>query len=157
MPVLNGLGQLPEQVANLNNAVNKVNPNAVSALNGYTSIRNALEEQLIPGATQLNGGLNEAVEGSNQLTAATQSLNERTPELVKGINQLAQGGSSLNNGLSKLTGDLVSWLMEYHNCKQVHPPLGMVLRSTHLVLAKLAKGQANWLMGPINWMPTQRP
>ncbi|MEY8755295.1 YhgE/Pip family protein [Peribacillus frigoritolerans] len=103
MPVLNGLGQLPEQVANINNAVNKVNPNAVSALNGYTSIRNALEEQLIPGATQLNGGLNEAVEGSNQLTAATQSLNERTPELVKGINQLAQGGSSLNNGLSKLT------------------------------------------------------
>ncbi|CAH0232832.1 ESX secretion system protein YueB [Peribacillus sp. Bi96] len=103
MPVLNGLGQLPEQVTNLNNAVNKVNPNTVSALNGYAALRSALEDQLIPGATQLNTGLNEAVIGSNQLTTATQSLNERTPELVNGINQLAQGGSSLNNGLSKLT------------------------------------------------------
>ena len=111
MPVMNGLGQLPEQVAALNSAVNKVNPNAVSALNGYTAIKDSLENQFIPGASQLNTGLSEAVNGSNQLTEATDSLNERTPELVNGINQLAQGGSSLNNGLSKLTegsGQLVN-------------------------------------------------
>lgn len=103
MPVMNGLGQLPEKVATLNDAVNKVNPNAASALNGYTALRNALEDQLIPGATQLNTGLNDAAVGSNQLTTATQSLNEQTPELVNGINQLAAGGSSLNSGLTKLT------------------------------------------------------
>jgi putative membrane protein len=92
--------QLMEQVNALNNAVNIVQPKAIEAIGGYTTLRNSLESQsgLIRGTSQLAAGLNQAVSGSNELTSATTNLNNQLPQLGSAINQLATKSTDLKNG-----------------------------------------------------------
>lgn len=103
IPLVKGLGTLPDQVNQLNQTVNVVHPKAIDALNGYTAINQGLEQKLIPGSITINTGLTAILKGSNQLTTGTTALNQQVVPLVEGINQLAVGSHSLTEGLTSLT------------------------------------------------------
>ncbi|MDN7243154.1 YhgE/Pip domain-containing protein [Planococcus sp. N028] len=102
IPAFQSLGNLPAQVAGLNQAADQVAPAASEALNGYASVHNALSNNLIPGASALKGGIAEAEKGSSSLLAGTTEAAEKIPQLADAVNRLAQGSDSLNDGVSAL-------------------------------------------------------
>lgn len=108
IPVFESLGSLPEQVANLRNAVDKVNPGASQALGGYSAIHNVLADQLLPGAVSLGEGAGEAVQGNAELQAGAEQAAESLPQLAAAVDGLAQGSSSLNEGVSSLSAGSTS-------------------------------------------------
>ncbi|MFS0634296.1 YhgE/Pip domain-containing protein [Mesobacillus foraminis] len=91
---------LSQQLAELTKTVT---PGATQALNGYSAISNGLTNQLIPGAENLNAGIQDAVQGSGNLVAGTNRLNSSIPELVEGINSAANGAQSLDGALGQLS------------------------------------------------------
>lgn len=94
--------ELKKQIKELTMAVNQIQPKAIETVQGYSTVSNALEQKIIPGVQGINGGLTNAVDGSNQLTNATSSLNEKMPLLVDGVNKLASNSESLRNGATAL-------------------------------------------------------
>lgn len=102
VPTFKSLGALPEKVAELNNAIVRVNPAASTALGGYSSIQNALSSQLIPGAKTLHNGTVQAVGANEQLQAGINKTAENLPQLASAVDRLAQGSSSLTEGVSSL-------------------------------------------------------
>ncbi|MBF3317555.1 hypothetical protein ISU75_18705, partial [Leptospira borgpetersenii serovar Hardjo-bovis] len=58
--------QLQAGVSALNNGVNQLAPNAITAFNGYNSVRFA-NNQLLAGSASLTNGLSEAKSGSQKL------------------------------------------------------------------------------------------
>ncbi|WP_107841204.1 YhgE/Pip domain-containing protein [Metasolibacillus meyeri] len=104
--------ELIEQVNALQGAVNQVQPKAIEALNGYTSISQAMDgdKGLIQGSAKLAGGMDQAVSGSKELNEATNNV---TTQLVGAINQLnskskdlKEGSTSLVNGTKSLSNQL---------------------------------------------------
>lgn len=102
IPAFESLGSMPEQIAGLQHSVEGVNPAASQALGGYSSIRDILSSQLIPGAASLQAGAGEAANGSAKLQAGTQKAAEKLPQLADAVDRLAQGSSSLNDGVASL-------------------------------------------------------
>lgn len=102
IPAFQSLGSLPESIAELNDAVARVNPQAGQALDGYVAVQKALEGQLIPGAAALNSGAQEAVQGSESLQTGTEKAAANLPQLAEAVDRLAQGSSSLTEGVSSL-------------------------------------------------------
>ncbi len=103
LPAFQSLGDVPQQIAEIENAMERVNPAASQALGGYSSIRVALVEQLIPGAASLNDGVEAAAAGSEELLVGTEQAAGKLPELATAVERLAQGSSALNKGLSSLS------------------------------------------------------
>lgn len=102
LPAFQSLGALPEQVIHLNDAIAQVNPAANQALSGYSSVRDVLADQLIPGAAFLNAGITEAAAGSGQLLSGVNEAAGSLPQLAGAVESLAQGSESLNEGVSAL-------------------------------------------------------
>lgn len=102
VPAFQSLGSLPDKVAELNNAIVKVNPAASTALSGYTAVQNALSAQLIPGAKNLHTGAEKAVEANKKLQAGVDKTADNLPKLAAAVDRLAQGSSSLTEGVSSL-------------------------------------------------------
>ena len=65
--------QLQAGVSALNNGVNQLTPNAITAFNGYNSVRFA-NNQLLAGSASLTNGLNEAKSGSQKLANASNRI-----------------------------------------------------------------------------------
>ena len=86
--------QLQAGVSTLNNGVNQLAPNAITALNGYNSVR-AANNRLLAGSTSLTNGLAQAQTGSQQLANGAQLLDSRSSILTNGASQLAGGADTL--------------------------------------------------------------
>lgn len=91
--------QLQAGVSALNNGVNQLTPNAITAFNGYNSVRFA-NNQLLAGSTSLTNGLNEAKLGSQKLANGASLLESRSGALIDGTSQLASGADTLANKLA---------------------------------------------------------
>lgn len=91
--------QLQAGVSALNNSVNQLTPNAITAFNGYNSVRFA-NNQLLAGSTSLTNGLNEAKSGSQKLANGASLLESRSGALIDGTSQLASGADTLANKLA---------------------------------------------------------
>ena len=91
--------QLQAGVSALNNGVNQLTPNAITAFNGYNSLRFA-NNQLLAGSASLTNGLNEAKSGSQKLANGASLLESRSGALIDGTSQLASGADTLANKLA---------------------------------------------------------
>ena len=91
--------QLRAGVSALNNGVNQLTPNAITAFNGYNSVRFA-NNQLLAGSASLTNGLNEAKSGSQKLANGASLLESRSGVLIDGTSQLASGADTLANKLA---------------------------------------------------------
>ena len=91
--------QLQAGVSTLNNGVNQLTPNAITAFNGYNSVRFA-NNQLLAGSTSLTNGLNEAKSGSQKLANGASLLESRSGALIDGTSQLTSGADTLANKLA---------------------------------------------------------
>ena len=91
--------QLQAGVSVLNNGVNQLAPNAITAFNGYNSVRFA-NNQLLAGSASLTNGLNEAKSGSQKLANGASLLESRSGALIDGTSQLANGADALANKLA---------------------------------------------------------
>ena len=91
--------QLQAGVSVLNNGVNQLTPNAITAFNGYNSVRFA-NNQLLAGSANLTNGLSEAKLGSQKLANGASLLESRSGALIDGTSQLASGADTLANKLA---------------------------------------------------------
>ena len=91
--------QLQAGVSTLNNGVNQLAPNAITAFNGYNSVRFA-NNQLLAGSASLTNGLSEAKSGSQKLANGASLLESRSGALIDGTSQLASGADTLANKLT---------------------------------------------------------
>ena len=91
--------QLQAGVSVLNNGVNQLAPNAITAFNGYNSVRFA-NNQLLAGSASLANGLSEAKSGSQELANGASLLESRSGALIDGTSQLASGADTLANKLA---------------------------------------------------------
>ena len=91
--------QLQAGVSALNNGVNQLTPNAITAFNGYNSVRFA-NNQLLAGSANLTNGLSEAKSGSQKLANGASLLESRSGALIDGTSQLASGADTLANKLA---------------------------------------------------------
>lgn len=91
--------QLQAGVSVLNNGVNQLAPNAITAFNGYNSVRFA-NNQLLAGSASLTNGLSEAKSGSQKLANGASLLESRSGALIGGTSQLANGADTLANKLT---------------------------------------------------------
>ena len=91
--------QLQAGISTLNNGVNQLTPNAITAFNGYNSVRFA-NNQLLAGSASLTNGLSEAKSGSQKLANGASLLESRSGALIDGTSQLASGADTLANKLA---------------------------------------------------------
>lgn len=91
--------QLQAGISTLNNGVNQLAPNAITAFNGYNSVRFA-NNQLLAGSASLTNGLGEAKSGSQKLANGASLLESRSGALIDGTSQLANGADTLANKLA---------------------------------------------------------
>lgn len=91
--------QLQAGVSALNNGVNQLTPNAITAFNGYNSVRFA-NNQLLAGSASLTNGLSEAKSGSQKLANGASLLESRSGALIDGTSQLTSGADTLANKLA---------------------------------------------------------
>ena len=91
--------QLQAGVSVLNNGVNQLAPNAITAFNDYNSVRFA-NNQLLAGSASLTNGLSEAKSGSQKLANGASLLESRSGALIDGTSQLASGADTLANKLA---------------------------------------------------------
>lgn len=91
--------QLQAGVSVLNNGVNQLAPNAITAFNGYNSVRFA-NNQLLAGSASLTNGLSEAKSGSQKLANGASLLESRSGALIDGTSQLTSGADTLANKLT---------------------------------------------------------
>lgn len=91
--------QLQAGVSALNNGVNQLAPNAITAFNGYNSVRFA-NNQLLAGSASLTNGLSEAKSGSQKLANGASLLESRSGALIDGTSQLTSGADTLANKLA---------------------------------------------------------
>ena len=94
--------QLQAGVSVLNNGVNQLTPNAITAFNGYNSVRFA-NNQLLAGSASLTNGLSEAKSGSQKLANGASLLESRSGALIDGTSQLASGADTLANKLADVS------------------------------------------------------
>ncbi|MFC2370069.1 MAG: YhgE/Pip family protein [Candidatus Saccharimonas sp.] len=97
--------QLQTGVSTLNNGVNQLAPNAITALNGYNSVR-AANNQLLAGSSSLANGLAQAQTGSQQLANGARLLDSRSGVLTNGVSQLADGADTLSTKLADASRQL---------------------------------------------------
>ncbi len=97
--------QLQAGVSTLNNGVNQLAPNAITALNGYNSVR-AANNRLLAGSTSLTNGLAQAQTGSQQLANGARLLDSRSSILTNGTSQLAGGADTLATKLADASRQL---------------------------------------------------
>ena len=91
--------QLQAGVSTLNNGVNQLAPNAITAFNGYNSVRFA-NNQLLAGSASLTNGLSEVKLGSQKLANGASLLESRSGVLIDGTSQLTSGADTLANKLA---------------------------------------------------------
>lgn len=96
---------LQTSVAQITGGMNTFAPNAISAFNGYNTIRTA-SSQLGSGAGQLSNGLAQSATGASSLFAGSSRLSANSQALIDGSAQLSTGSTTLANALTSATNKL---------------------------------------------------
>ena len=119
-PSLSKVTELKNGVAQLNENKELVLDGAKTAVNGmYSGLANvsyALDTQIIPGMSTLDGGISQVSDGAKSLSSGLTSytsgvaqvgggltqLNDKSAQLNSGANQLSSGASQLSSGAKSL-------------------------------------------------------
>lgn len=105
-PALSGITELKNGVAQLNESKETVLGSAKAAVNGmYSGLANvsyALDTQLIPGMTSLDGGISQAGSGAGTLSDGISAYTSGVAAVGNGLSQLNDNSAQLNSGASQL-------------------------------------------------------
>ena len=105
-PALSGITELKNGVAQLNESKETVLGGAKAAVNGmYSGLANvsyALDTQLIPGMTSLDGGISQAGSGAGTLSDGISAYTSGVAAVGNGLSQLNDNSAQLNSGASLL-------------------------------------------------------
>lgn len=106
-PAISGIAELKSGVAQLNENKELVLGGAKNAVSGmYSGLANvnyALDSQLIPGMTALDGGLSQSAEGSQSLSSGITAYTSGAAELGSGLSQLNENSAQLNSGAAEIS------------------------------------------------------
>lgn len=105
-PALSGITELKSGVAQLNESKETVLGGAKAAVNGmYSGLANvsyALDTQLIPGMTSLDGGISQAGSGAGSLSDGISAYTSGVAAVGNGLSKLNDNSAQLNSGASLL-------------------------------------------------------
>ncbi len=118
--LIDSVSALADGVNQLNKQSDAVLGNSKKAISGMYSglntVKSTLDDQMIPGMKQLNGGITEAnvgvnnklVPGIKSYTGGVNQVSNGLIEINKNSNALLSGAKSLNSGIGQLSGGLSS-------------------------------------------------
>lgn len=106
-PSLSKVTELKSGVAELNENKELVLGDAKTAVNGmYSGLANvsyALDTQLIPGMSTLDGGISQVSDGAKSLSSGLTSYTSGVAQVGSGLTQLNDNSAQLNSGASRLS------------------------------------------------------
>lgn len=106
-PSLSKVTELKSGVAELNENKELVLGGAKTAVNGmYSGLANvsyALDTQLIPGMSTLDGGISQVSDGAKSLSSGLTSYTSGVAQVGSGLTQLNDNSAQLNSGASRLS------------------------------------------------------
>ena len=104
------LGSINQPVSNLSTLQTKANqllPIASSSLtsmsSGFTQLKNAVDNQLVPGSQSIENGVNAYTKGLDTISLGVNQLSEKNTSLTTSLDQLVSGSSKLTENTSTLT------------------------------------------------------
>ena len=107
------LGSINQPVSNLSTLQTKANqllPIASSSLtsmsSGFTQLKNAVDNQLVPGSQSIENGVNAYTKGLDTISLGVNQLSEKNTTLTTSLDQLVSGSTKLTENSSKLTTGL---------------------------------------------------
>lgn len=115
------LGQLKAGVDQLAASSDVALPGAVTAAQGLSNIKTALDQQLAPGLGQIQNGLKGdtgLVSGINAYTNGVASLQSGSQQLTANSSALNSGANALNGGIGQISGklpDLISGVTQLND------------------------------------------
>lgn len=106
-PSLSKVTELKNGVAQLNENKGLVLDGAKTAVNGmYSGLANvsyALDTQIIPGMSTLDGGISQVSDGAKSLSSGLTSYTSGVAQVGSGLTQLNDNSAQLNSGASRLS------------------------------------------------------
>lgn len=106
-PSLSKVTELKNGVAQLNENKELVLGGAKTAVNGmYSGLANvsyALDTQIIPGMSTLDGGISQVSDGAKSLSSGLTSYTSGVAQVGSGLTQLNDNSAQLNSGASRLS------------------------------------------------------
>lgn len=106
-PSLSKVTELKNGVAELNENKELVLGGAKTAVNGmYSGLANvsyALDTQIIPGMSTLDGGISQVSDGAKSLSSGLTSYTSGVAQVGSGLTQLNDNSAQLNSGASRLS------------------------------------------------------
>ena len=106
-PSLSKVTELKNGVAELNENTELVLGGAKTAVNGmYSGLANvsyALDTQIIPGMSTLDGGISQVSDGAKSLSSGLTSYTSGVAQVGSGLTQLNDNSAQLNSGASRLS------------------------------------------------------
>lgn len=106
-PSLSKVTELKSGVAQLNENKELVLDGAKTAVNGmYSGLANvsyALDTQIIPGMSTLDGGISQVSDGAKSLSSGLTSYTSGVAQVGSGLTQLNDNSAQLNSGASQLS------------------------------------------------------
>lgn len=106
-PSLSKVTELKNGVAELNENKELVLDGAKTAVNGmYSGLANvsyALDTQIIPGMSTLDGGISQVSDGAKSLSSGLTSYTSGVAQVGSGLTQLNDNSAQLNSGASQLS------------------------------------------------------
>lgn len=106
-PSLSKVTELKSGVAELNENKELVLDGAKTAVNGmYSGLANvsyALDTQIIPGMSTLDGGISQVSDGAKSLSSGLTSYTSGVAQVGSGLTQLNDNSAQLNSGASRLS------------------------------------------------------
>lgn len=106
-PSLSKVTELKSGVAQLNENKELVLGGAKTAVNGmYSGLANvsyALDTQIIPGMSTLDGGISQVSDGAKSLSSGLTSYTSGVAQVGSGLTQLNDNSAQLNSGASRLS------------------------------------------------------
>ena len=104
------LGSINQPVSNLSTLQTKANqllPIASSSLtsmsSGFTQLKNAVDNQLVPGSQSIEKGVVNYTKGLDTISIGANQLSEKNASLTTSLDQLVSGSSKLTENTSTLT------------------------------------------------------
>lgn len=106
-PSLSKVTELKNGVAELNESKELVLSGAKTAINGmYSGLANvsyALDTQIIPGMSTLDGGISQVSDGAKSLSSGLTTYTSGVAQVGSGLTQLNDNSAQLNSGASQLS------------------------------------------------------
>ena len=96
---------LKTNIVALNDGMNTLAPNVLTALSGYTTVTNGTNA-LLAGANQLYAGTASALTGNKQLVNGANQLDTSSLALIRGSSEITSGSNTLASALQNASAQL---------------------------------------------------